>query len=428
MAEDLINEITATDNESSIITVVGVGGAGGNAVNHMYELGITGVKFMVCNTDRQALAISPVDIKIQLGLGLGAGNDPVKGRDAAVESLDEVRRKFESLGTKMIFIAAGMGGGTGTGASPVIAKLAHEMDILTVAIVTLPFTAEGAIRYEQACKGIEELKPHVDSLLVVSNDNISKLYGRMSLRQAFDKADDVLAMAAKGIAEIITVKSELKVNIDFADVRKVLTASGRAHMSVATAEGEKRALEVVEESLRSPLLDSMIAGSKHILVSLSVSDKDKLMLDEAMQVISYIQEHASTRDASTGKIHTANIIWGANIKPSLGDKLELVLVATGFGDNPDFTKVSPEEIGLAPAKQPLQPEKPADTMAGNNTRSLPPRGKQGKYSDMSTWFGQPAYRRRNMALETDTSSVRRESIGGERDDAPGSESGSLFPH
>ena len=217
MTDDLISEIKAPRAEGSIIMVVGVGGAGGNAVNHMWNLGIRGVTFMVCNTDQQALDKSPVEQKIRLGAeGLGAGNDPENGRRAAVETLPEIRQRLEEAGTKMIFITAGMGGGTGTGASPVIAKLAKEMGLLTVAIVTSPLAVEGKIRYEQAYRGIEELRQNVDSLLIINNENILEIYGRLSLKQAFGKADDILASAAKGIAEIITVESDL-VNVDFAD-------------------------------------------------------------------------------------------------------------------------------------------------------------------------------------------------------------------
>ncbi|MDE5637284.1 MAG: cell division protein FtsZ, partial [Alistipes sp.] len=316
MSENLENEVAVPrEDESSIITVVGVGGAGGNAVNHMHELGIKGVTFMACNTDRQALDTLDIDIKIQLGPGLGAGNDPKKGRELAVKSLDDVRRQLQALGTKMLFIAASMGGGTGTGASPVIAELAREMDMLTVAIVTLPWASEGMNRYEQACRGIEDLRKWVDSLLVINNDNISKLYGRLSLKQAFGKADDVLAMAAKGIAEIITLKS-YPVNVDFADVQKVMSRSGHAHMAVATATGEDRAIEAAEASLKSPLLDNnSITGASNILLQISVANPDMLMYDEVTRILDCIQAYASTRDEH-GKLHTANIIWGSSTKPS----------------------------------------------------------------------------------------------------------------
>lgn len=252
MTDDVITQLAAARTNPSIIMVVGVGGAGGNAVNHMWNLGIKGVDFMVCNTDQQALDKSPVELKVRLGSeGLGAGNDPENGRKAAIESLDVVRQRFEASGTKMVFITAGMGGGTGTGASPVIAKLAKEMGMLTVGIVTSPLAVEGKIRYEQAFRGIEELRQNVDSLLIINNENILEIYGRLALKQAFGKADDILASAAKGIAEIITVESDL-VNVDFADVSKVMRDSGRAHMSVATAEGDNRAEAVAEASLHSP--------------------------------------------------------------------------------------------------------------------------------------------------------------------------------
>ena len=293
MSDDLMNEIAAAKDKSSIIMVVGVGGAGGNAVNHMWNLGIKDVGFMVCNTDAQALDNSPVEEKVQLGReGLGAGNDPENGRKAAIESLDDIRRRLEAAGTRMLFVTAGMGGGTGTGASPVIAKLAHEMGILTVGIVTSPLAVEGKIRYEQAFRGIEELSRNVDSLLVINNENIVEMYGRLSLKQAFGKADDILASAAKGIAEIITVESDM-VNVDFADVSKVMRDSGRAHMSVATAEGEHRAAEVARASLESPLLDhTLISGAKNILLNISTSDADSLALDEVMEILKYIQSQA----------------------------------------------------------------------------------------------------------------------------------------
>ena len=275
MGEDLLDELRAARGNTSIIMVAGVGGAGGNALNNMWNMGITGVNFMVCNTDRDALDNNSIPRKILLGDGLGAGNDAARGREAAINALDELRNCFEATGTKMLFITAGMGGGTGTGASPVIAKLAHEMGILTVAIVTSPLKLEGIERYEQAFRGIDELSKYVDSLLVIDNDRIGEMFGKLSLRQAFSKADDVLASAAKGIAEIITVKTAL-VNVDFADVKKVMAASGRAHMGVATASGEERAREVVEKALQSPLLDSKsIRGAGDILINIATESLDK---------------------------------------------------------------------------------------------------------------------------------------------------------
>lgn len=423
MSENLENEITVPEEERSIITVVGVGGAGGNAVNHMHELGIKGVTFMACNTDRQALDTLDIDIKIQLGPGLGAGNDPKKGRELAVKSLDDVRRQLQALGTKMLFIAAGMGGGTGTGASPVIAELAREMDMLTVAIVTLPWASEGMNRYEQACRGIEDLRKWVDSLLVINNDNISKLYGRLSLKQAFGKADDVLAMAAKGIAEIITLKS-YPVNVDFADVQKVMSRSGHAHMAVATATGEDRAIEAAEASLKSPLLDNnSITGASNILLQISVSNPDMLMYDEVTRIIDCIQAYASTRDEN-GKLHTANIIWGSSTKPSLGDDtLELVIVATGF--DPSRTPMVPETDEVfdnvietrEPAALPKPSQKPAKPEAWNITRDhvIPPRN-DNKYSNIQRMLSQPSYLTRKMKIENSTAAQRGEMLDGEYKD------------
>ena len=298
MTADLMSEIKAIRNEGSIITVMGVGGAGGNAVNHMWNMGIEGVTFMVCNTDRQALNISPVEQKIQLGKdGLGAGSDPETGRQLAIESLEDIRQALAEAGARMVFITAGMGGGTGTGASPVIAQLAKEMGLLTVAIVTSPLAVEGKPRYEQALRGIEELRKTVDSLLII--------------KQAFGKADDILSLATKGIAEIITVESDL-VNVDFADVSRVMRNSGRAHMAVALAEGEDRALQAAQASLESPLLDhNQIAGAKNILLNISVDKAENLIYQEVIEILNFIQAHASVKQAD-GSVHTANIIWGTS--------------------------------------------------------------------------------------------------------------------
>ena len=362
MTDELMSEIKAPRTDGSIITVVGVGGAGGNAVNHMWNLGIRGVTFMVCNTDQQALDKSPVERKIRLGAeGLGAGNDPENGRRAAVETLPEIRQQLEEVGTKMIFITAGMGGGTGTGASPVIAKLAREMGLLTVAIVTSPLAVEGKIRYEQAFRGIEELRQNVDSLLIINNENILEIYGRLSLKQAFGKADDILASAAKGIAEIITVESDL-VNVDF--------DSGRAHMAVAVAEGDNRAEAVAEASLRSPLLDhNLISGAKNILLNISVSDADALMYEEVVRILEYIQAHASVQD-DRGVIHNANIIWGTSEKPQLGNAIELVVVATGFEGDEEQHGMHPivpaARNAEQPAAEPAAPPRPNPLRASPN--------------------------------------------------------------
>ena len=401
-----MSEIKATRTDGSIIMVVGVGGAGGNAVNHMWNLGIKGVDFMVCNTDQQALDKSPVEKKIRLGSeGLGAGNDPENGRKAAVETLPEIKQYLEESGTRMIFITAGMGGGTGTGASPVIA-------------------VEGRIRYDQAYRGIEELRRNVDSLLIINNENILEIYGRLSLKQAFGKADDILASAAKGIAEIITVESDL-VNVDFADVSKVMRDSGRAHMSVATAEGENRAEAVAEASLRSPLLDhNLISGAKNILLNISVANAEELMYEEVVRILEYIQMHATVEDQD-GTVHNANIIWGTSEKPQLGNAIELVVVATGF-DNDD------EEHGMSPvpprrtaqtlrekqaAESELIPIKPAAAAA--ETQRVHPEqvvlgAKSTRYSNIEALLSRPAYQTRNSKFVVQVSGGRKEVL---RDDA-----------
>ena len=436
MSDDLMNEIAAAKDKSSIIMVVGVGGAGGNAVNHMWNLGIKDVGFMVCNTDAQALDNSPVEEKVQLGReGLGAGNDPENGRKAAIESLDDIRRRLEAAGTRMLFVTAGMGGGTGTGASPVIAKLAHEMGILTVGIVTSPLAVEGKIRYEQAFRGIEELSRNVDSLLVINNENIVEMYGRLSLKQAFGKADDILASAAKGIAEIITVESDM-VNVDFADVSKVMRDSGRAHMSVATAEGEHRAAEVARASLESPLLDhTLISGAKNILLNISTSDADSLALDEVMEILKYIQSHASVQ-APDGTVHDANIIWGTSVKPQLGRRLELVVVATGF-DSAAIERaakpvVPPADVLAAQPREEntvLEPIKPRPVPTLRPMTQVMLGERPTRYKNIEAQLAVPAYRTRKAELIVETSTSRKEVLKEEGDAAakpPQEKGGSLF--
>ena len=435
MTDELMSEIKAPRTDGSIITVVGVGGAGGNAVNHMWNLGIRGVTFMVCNTDQQALDKSPVERKIRLGSeGLGAGNDPENGRRAAVESLPEIRQVLEEAGTKMLFITAGMGGGTGTGASPVIAKLAKEMGLLTVAIVTSPLAVEGKIRYEQAFRGIEELRQNVDSLLIINNENILEIYGRLSLKQAFGKADDILCSAAKGIAEIITVESDL-VNVDFADVSKVMRDSGRAHMAVATSEGDNRAETAAEASLRSPLLDhNLISGAKNILLNISVSNADSLMYEEVVRILEYIQAHASVQD-DNGVIHNANIIWGTSEKPQLGNAIELVVVATGFSGDasvdvmkqiiPPARITDPVKEPVAPVLEPIKPvappqRPPEQVMLG---------AKSTRYNNIELLLAKPAYQSRNSKFIVQMPSGRKEVLREESENsqqAADSQGGSLF--
>ena len=435
MTDELMSEIKAPKTDGSIIMVVGVGGAGGNAVNHMWNLGIRGVTFMVCNTDQQALDKSPVEQKIRLGAeGLGAGDDPENGRRAAVESLPEIRQHLEEAGTRMLFITAGMGGGTGTGASPVIAKLAKEMGLLTVAIVTSPLAVEGKIRYEQAFRGIEELRQNVDSLLIINNENILEIYGRLSLKQAFGKADDILCSAAKGIAEIITVESDL-VNVDFADVSKVMRDSGRAHMAVATAEGDNRAETAAEASLRSPLLDhNLISGAKNILLNISVSNADSLMYEEVVRILEYIQAHASVQD-DNGVIHNANIIWGTSEKPQLGNAIELVVVATGFSGDasvdvmkqiiPPARITDPVKEPVAPVLEPIKPvappqRPPEQVMLG---------AKSTRYNNIELLLAKPAYQSRNSKFIVQMPGGRKEVLREESENsqqAADSQGGSLF--
>ena len=280
-------------NQSSIIKVVGVGGGGSNAVNHMFSQGIDGVDFLVCNTDQQALDISPVPHKIQLGStlteGRGAGSIPEVGKNAAIENIDQIREILKT-NTKMVFITAGMGGGTGTGAAPIIAEAAKELGILTVGIVTLPFAFEGRKRKLQASEGIKEIKQYVDTLLVINNDKLREIYGNLSVGAAFDHADNVLTTASKGIAEIITRIGYI--NVDFEDVRTVMSEGGVAIMGSAAAGGENRAITAVEHALTSPLLnDNNILGAKYILLNISFGTEE-LLMDEISDITDYIQDEA----------------------------------------------------------------------------------------------------------------------------------------
>lgn len=314
-----------TPVSSSIIMVVGVGGGGSNAVNHMFKLGIADVSFMVCNTDRQALDRSPIPNKIRLGEtlteGLGAGNKPERGRAAAEESVEEVKEAFRENNIKMVFVTAGMGGGTGTGAAPVIAKAAKEMGILTVAIVTIPFKTEGRRRILQALEGIDEIRHNVDSLLVINNENIHEIYGELTLSDAFGKADDILATAAKSIAEIITRPNN--VNVDFADVQTVMKDSGIALMGSARGSGENRALEVAEAAMSSPLLNHRsISGARNVLLNITSGNKE-VTLTETYKITQFVQER-------TGNDNETDLIWGAGLDETLGDDIQITVIATGF--------------------------------------------------------------------------------------------------
>ncbi|OFY20015.1 MAG: cell division protein FtsZ [Bacteroidetes bacterium GWF2_33_38] len=311
--------------EASIIKVIGVGGGGGNAVNHMFKQGIKDVSFIIGNTDSQALAKSPIPIKIQLGQtlteGRGAGNLPQKGKQAAIENLDEITNVL-SNNTKMVFITAGMGGGTGTGAAPVIAKVAKDLGILTVGIVTIPFRFEGQRRINQAIEGISELKEHVDALLVINNERLREIYGDLKLADAFAKADNVLTTAAKGIAEIITVHGYI--NVDFADVQTVMKDSGVAMMGSGSADGDGRALKAIKTALTSPLLNNNdIRGAQNILLNVT-SGSEEITMDEVGQITDYVQDAAGSM---------ADIIWGNGYDESLGNKISVTIIATGFGTN-----------------------------------------------------------------------------------------------
>lgn len=370
MAEDYSN--TNTQNEMfkpvgvekpNYIKVVGVGGGGGNAVNHMMEEGIQGVDFILCNTDYQALLKSQVKTTVHLGKReLGAGNDPNIGREAAEMSRDEIEALMDD-DTKMLFVTAGMGGGTGTGAAPVVAKLAKEKGILTVGIVTMPMEREGRRRKLQAMAGIEELKKCVDTLILISTDKLRDQYGNMKLSEAFKKADDVLATAARGIAEIITVPGY--VNVDFEDVKTVMKDSGKAIMGSGTAEGEERAKKAIKDAIHSPLLnDSNIEGAKNILLYIT-SGTNEVSLDEVDEILEIAQNACG---------NNSDVIWGNGTDESLGEALSVTLIATGFNhdakpytailnEKKTDTPLTPKKVygldgtvkGEAPAKQQSQP-------------------------------------------------------------------------
>ncbi len=309
-------------NQSNVIKVIGVGGGGSNAINHMFKQGIKGVDFIVCNTDSQALQNSPVPNKIQLGVslteGLGAGANPDVGQQSAIESISDIEKMLDT-NTKMIFITAGMGGGTGTGAAPVIAQLAKERDILTVGIVTIPFQFEGKVRIEQALLGVEKLRKQVDSLIVINNNKLREVYGNLGFKAGFSKADEVLATASRGIAEVIT--HHYTQNIDLKDAKTVLSNSGTAIMGSATASGENRAKDAIVSALDSPLLnDNKIAGAKNVLL-LIVSGSSEITIDEIGEINDYIQTEAG---------HNANIIMGVGEDDTLSDSIAVTIIATGF--------------------------------------------------------------------------------------------------
>lgn len=325
-------------NQSNVIKVIGVGGGGSNAINHMFKQGIKGVDFVICNTDAQALNSSGVPNKIQLGIhiteGLGAGANPEIGEKAAVESLEDIRSMLNT-NTKMVFITAGMGGGTGTGAAPVIAKMARELDILTVGIVTMPFQFEGKIRNTQAHKGIESLRKVVDSLVIINNNKLREVYGNLGFKAGFSKADEVLSTAARGIAEVIT--HHYTQNIDLRDAKTVLTNSGTAIMGASNAVGEHRAKKAITTALDSPLLnDNKITGAKNVLL-LIVSGNQEITIDEIGEINDHIQAEAG---------YGANIIMGVGEDEKLGEAISVTVIATGFDvhQQNDITNVEPKKV------------------------------------------------------------------------------------
>jgi len=351
MSDDIMNFDLPVER-SSIIKVLGIGGGGNNAVNHMFEKGIRDVNFVVCNTDHQALASSPVPIKVQIGEalteGMGAGSQPEKGKRAALENLDNV---MDALGgnTRMVFITTGMGGGTGTGAIPVVAKACKEAGLLTIAVVTIPFKSEGKVRIRYAIDGITELKDHVDSLLVINNEKLREIYGNQGVSSAFSKADDVVTTAVKGIAEIITVAGYI--NVDFADVETVMKNSGVAIMGMGMASGENRAIRAIENALASPLLNSNdITGAKSILINISSGKGDhELTMDELGEITDYMYEVASD---------DALIIRGISQDDTLGENISVIVIATGFEANSIF--------------QPYKSRKPKHVEILENKNVIPP--------------------------------------------------------
>jgi len=352
MSDDIMNFDLPVER-SSIIKVLGIGGGGNNAVNHMFEKGITDVNFVICNTDHQALIKSQVPIKVQIGESLtegrGAGSKPEIGRQAAIENINDVMEAL-SGNTKMVFITTGMGGGTGTGATPVIAKACKEAGLLTIAVVTIPFKSEGKVRIRQAIDGVTELKDYVDSLLVINNEKLREIYGNQPVSTAFAKADDILTTAVKGIAEIITVTGYI--NVDFADVETVMKNSGVSIMGMGKAAGENRAHRAIEDALSSPLLNSNdITGAKSILINISSgTGEHELTMDELGEITDYMYDAASD---------DALIIRGLSRDENLSDEISVTVIATGFESNSIF--------------QPYKPKKPSKVELLTNKTAIPQR-------------------------------------------------------
>ena len=359
MTDDVITQLAAARTNPSIIMVVGVGGAGGNAVNHMWNLGIKGVDFMVCNTDQQALDKSPVELKVRLGSeGLGAGNDPENGRKAAIELLDVVRQRFEASGTKMVFITAGMGGGTGTGAAPVVAEVAHDLGILTVGIVTKPFSFEGKRKMGLAEQGIANLLMHVDSLIVIPNERLKMIsQEKITLMNAFQAADNVLRQGVESISALINVPAFI--NLDFADVRSIMKDAGYAHMGVGSAKGAGKAENAAKAAISSPLLETSIAGAHGVIINITSSPD--IGLEDVETAASMITQSAHP---------DANIIWGTAFDERLSDEMSITVVATGFESTPEVDEPIQAHVdakraaqaatqpAAQPAAAPVQPVQP----------------------------------------------------------------------
>lgn len=411
--------------QSSIIKVIGVGGGGSNAVNHMYRQGITGVDFIICNTDQQALDLSPIPNKIQLGStlteGRGAGSNPEVGKNAAIENVDELKDLFEK-NTQMVFITAGMGGGTGTGAAPIIAQTAREMGILTVGIVTIPFGFEGRRRKTQADYGLAELRDNVDTLLVICNDKLRQMHGNLKISEAFSKADDILTVAAKGIAEIITVAGYI--NVDFEDVKTVMKDGGTAIMGSATAEGEGRAVKAVSQALASPLLnDNDITGANYILLNITSGDEE-VSMDEIDEITEYIQNESG---------NTADIIWGNGVDEDLGNNISVTIIATGFGKQ--------EPTGFTTAQEPkkvvrnLNEEVSTNITATEKTEKAPakeenpnePTLKKSSNEDQKS-FEFVVRPPEPQAQKQEQPEVKRYSLEDESPEAPTSEFDDWTPH
>ncbi|MEQ6119070.1 cell division protein FtsZ [Reichenbachiella sp. MALMAid0571] len=335
-------------HHKSIIKVIGVGGGGSNAVNHMFNLGIKDVEFIICNTDSQALNSSPVPNKLQIGIdlteGLGAGANPEKGKNAALENREDIRNMLHE-DTKMVFVTAGMGGGTGTGAAPIIAQVARELDILTVGIVTMPFKFEGKKKMRQAMEGVQALRENCDTVLVILNDKLTEAFGNLSVSQAFGQADNVLTTAAKGIAEIITVPGY--VNVDFEDVKTVMKNSGAAVMGSAKTTGESRARRAAEEAINSPLLNNQnIAGAEKILLSIISGDQAELQMDELTEITDFMQEIAG---------EDAEVIFGHGVDPELGESIRVTIIATGFAEERSTIPLDQEQ----PVAEPVTENEPS---------------------------------------------------------------------